>query len=241
MATFKTKGSFKNEVQPGWIVEDDGNGLLTSRIVFIIDGDRGTGGPAKLAEHPFDNRLKCHKVSHTVDTAKRTVATAEYVGIASGAYTPIDFKADYSSAAQRIQAHPGFTTTKYTASKPLIECGWDGTKFLETDADAKANGLLGVTSYVAGEMSVSGTFYTSSKEWLQKWVDGVGKTIEALPGDSGVVLPSKIEAISSKHDRKGLLANVSYEQFAHLYKVSFSVRVATGGWNSAIYDRASTQ
>jgi hypothetical protein len=139
-----------------------------------------------------------------------------------------------------IGSHPGFTVKKYAATKALIDCGWTGTKFEETNTDAVANGLVGVKNYVAGEMSVSGTFYTSSKEWLQKWVDGVGKTIDALPGDSGVVLPSKFEPISAKHTKKGLLTNVSYEQYAHLYKVAFTVRVATGMWNTAIYDAAST-
>jgi hypothetical protein len=239
MANFKTKGNFQSEVQPGWTIEDDGFGLLTSRVVFINDGGKATGGPAKLSAHPSDSRLQCHKVSYTINSALRSVATADYVGIASGAYTPIDFKADYSSASMKIGSHPGFTVKKYNATKALVKCGWENGKFLEDNADAIANGLVGVTSYVAGEMSVTGTFYTSSKEWLQKWVNGVGKTIEALPGDTGVVLPTETAPISPKHDRKGLLTNVSYEQYAHLYKVAFTVRVATGMWNSAIYDRAS--
>ena len=238
MATI-TKGRFSNEIQPGWVIEDDGFGLLTSRVVFVSDSDRGSGGPAKKQAHPFDQRLQCHKVSYTINSNKRQVATADYVGIASGSNTPIDFKADYSSASLPIGSHPGFTTKKYSADKPLIQCGWTGSKFDETNTDAQKNGLVGVKSYVAGEMSVTGTFYTSSQGWLQKWVDGVGKTIEQLPGDSGVVLPSKTEAISPKHDRKGLLTNVSYEQYAHLYKVAFTVRVATGMWNSALYDRAT--
>jgi hypothetical protein len=238
--TYKTKGSFSSEIQPGWTIEDDGFGLLTSRVVYINDSDKATGGPAKLSAHPYNERLQCHKVSYTINSAKRSVATADYVGISSGSYTPIDFRADYSSASLSIGSHPGFSVKKYSATKALIDCGWANGKFDETNADAIANGLVGVKNYVAGEMSVSGTFYTSSKEWLQKWVDGVGKTIDALPGDSGVVLPSKFEPISAKHTKKGLLTNVSYEQYAHLYKVSFTVRVATGMWNTAIYDAAST-
>lgn len=238
--TYKTKGSFSSEIQPGWTIEDDGFGLLTSRVVYINDSDKATGGPAKLSAHPYNERLQCHKVSYTINSAKRSVATADYVGISSGSYTPIDFRADYSSASLSIGSHPGFSVKKYSATKALIDCGWANGKFDETNADAIANGLVGVKNYVAGEMSVSGTFYTSSKEWLQKWVDGVGKTIDALPGDSGVVLPSKFEPISAKHTKKGLLTNVSYEQYAHLYKVAFTVRVATGMWNTAIYDAAST-
>ena len=240
MPNFKTKGSFNKEIQPGWTIENDGFGLLTSRVIFIHDSDRATGGPSKGAAHPFDSRLQCHKVSYTVNSARRSVATADYVGLAEGTATPIDFRADYSGATQPIQSHPKFFAgTGYNgADKKLMEYGWDGTKFDEEDATAVEKGIVGVKSYVAGEMSVSGTFYTSSKEWLQQWVNGVGKTIEKLPGDSGVVLPTVTSAISSYHDRIGLLTNVSYENYAHLYKVSFTVRVATGGWHKYIYERA---
>lgn len=241
MANFKTKGSFNNEVQPGWTIENDGFGLLTSRVVFINDSAVARGGPAKLDAHPFDERLQCHKVIYTVNSARRSVATADYVGLAEGTYTPIDFRADYSGASQPIQSHPKFANgTGYNgATKKLMEYGWTGTKFDEDDADAVSSGLVGVKSYVAGEMSVSGTFYTSSQEWLQKWVDAVGKTVEKLPGDAAVVLPSGSTKISSNHDRIGLVTNVSYEGYAHLYKVSFTVRVATGGWHKYIYDRAT--
>lgn len=240
MATFHTKGKFSNQIQPGWVIEDDGYGLLTSRVTFINDSDKATGGPAKLDAHPEDSRLQCHKVTYTINSAKRSVAVADYVGIANGTYTPIEFRADYSGSSQKIQTHPKFCTDKaYNGgTKPLKDYGWDGKGFPETDSDAVTAGLVGVSAYVVGEMSVSGTFYTSSKDWLQKWVNGVGKTIEKLPGDSEVVLPTGTVPISANHDRIGLLTNVSYEKFAHLYKVSFSVRVATGGFNKYIYERA---
>jgi len=239
MPNYKTKGSFSNEIQPGWSIEDDGFGLLTSRVTFVNDSTEAKGGPAKGDAHPFDSRLQCHKVTYTVNSAKRSVAVADYVGLAQGTYTPIDFRADYSGASQPIQSHPKFASgLGYNgATKKLMDYGWTGTKFDEEDADAVSSGLVGVKNYVAGEMSVSGIFYTSSKDWLQSWVNGVGKTIEKLPGDAGVVLPPSA-AISTNHDRIGLLTNVSYEQYAHLYKVSFTVRVATGGWHKYVYERA---
>lgn len=235
----KTKGSFKKQVQPGWVIENDGYGLLTSRVTFIDDSESASGGPKKLEAHPFDERLQCHKVTYTLNSAKRSTAVADYVGLEAGTYTTIDFRAEYSGASQPIQAHPKFSKDMgYNgAAKKLMDYGWDGTKFSEDDAEANTAGLVGVKSYVAGEMSVSGTFYTSSQGWLQKWVDAVGKTVEKLPGDAPVVLPAAVP-ISSNHDRIGLMTNVSYEQYAHLYKVSFTVRVATGGWHKYIYDRA---
>lgn len=242
MANFTTKGSFgPNTIQPGWTIEDDGFGLLTSRVTFVNDSDSAGGGPAKLAPHPEDSRLLCHKVAYTVNSARRSVAIADYVGLAQGTYTPIDFRADYSGSSESIMAHPKFSTgTAYNgATKKLLDYGWDidAGQFDPTNADAIAAGLVGTKKFITGEMSVSGTFYTSSKEWLQKWVNGVGKTIQQLPGDSSVVIPA-FSPSSPNHDLPGLLTNVSYEMYAHLYKVSFSVRVATGGWHKYIYKRA---
>lgn len=235
----KTKGTFKKQPQPGWTIEEDGFGLLTSRVVFVDDSGEATGGPKRLDAHPFDGRLQCHRVTYSVNSANRSVATADYVGIDSGTYTRIEYRADYAGGTQPIQTHPKFNTgPAYNgAAKKLSEYGWEeeAQKFPSDNTDAVSSGLVGVKSYVAGEMSVSGTFYTSAKDWLQKWVNGVGKTIKGLPGDSEVVLPTGNDPISSNHDKIGLLTNVSYERFAHLYKVSFSVRVATGGWHKYIY------
>lgn len=240
MPSYTTKGSFNNAIQPGWSIEDDGFGLLTSRVTFVNDSSSASGGPAKLSAHPFDERLQCHKTTYTVNSANRSVAVADYVGLAAGTYTPIDFRADYSGSTQSLSSHPKmYNGTGYNgATKKLQEYGWSGSVFPDTEAEAITSGLVGMKSYVVGEMAVSGTFYTSSQEWLKKWVDGVGKTIEKLPGDSVVVLPASAP-ISSNHDRIGLLTNVSYEMYAHLYKVSFTVRVATGGWHKYIYERAS--
>jgi hypothetical protein len=36
------------------------------------------------------------------------------------------------------------------------------------------------------------------------------------------------------------LTGVGYEMFAHLYKVNFQAKIATGGFHKFIYKRAST-
>lgn len=242
MANYKTKGAFSYQIQPGWTIEDDGFGLLTSRVTFINDSNTATGGPSKMDAHPEDNRLLCHKVSYTVDSAKRVFIVADYVGLAKGTNTTIDLKGEYSGSSQPIQAHPKFSSgTAYnSAAKKLKDYGWDSTdaKFSEDDADAIKEGLVGVKSFVAGEMSFSGQFYTTSKDFVKKWMDAVGKTVETLPGNPEAIFPT-FKPASSNHDRIALMTNVAYEMYAHVYKVSFSVRLSIGGWHKFIYERAA--
>lgn len=240
--SYKTKGAVSGlELQPGWSIENDGHGLLTSRLTFRCEKTSVSNRPAKLAAHPEDFRLLCHRSSYTMDGAWATV-TSEYVGLESGTYTEIQWSADFSGSTQPIQSHPNFVNAKFQTSTPLVDLGWDSAAqvFPETNATAESNGLLGIRSYIAPEMSVNGIFYTTDKAWLQKWADGVGKTFTALPGDSSVVLISAFVPVSAYHDRKALLTGLTYELFANVYKVSFQAKVATGGWHRYIYDRAST-
>lgn len=238
-----TKGNIPGlELQPGWSIENDGHGLLTSRLTFRCEKSSVGNRPKKLDAHPEDNRLLCHRSSYTSDGAWATV-TSEYVGLESGTYTEIQWAADFAGSTQPIQAHPNFTKVTFGGlTKPLKEMGWDSNAqfYPETNAEAESLGLVGIRQFIAPEMGVSGIFYTTDKAWLQKWVDGTGKTFTALPGDSSVVLISTFVPVSANHDRKALLTGVSYEMFAHVYKVSFQAKVATGGWHKYIYDRAAT-
>jgi hypothetical protein len=239
MPTIK-KGDLSLKPIPGWVVDEDGEGLLTSRVVF--KGSRAALGskPKQNDPHPFVSNLLCYKSSSQSDGQTATVS-CDYVGIAAGTTTGIRWSSDTSSSVQPIQAHPNFTKATWS-DKPLRDYGWDDDKGLFPDGDLQAGtaGLLGVRSFLAPEQTVSGFFYTSDKSWLQKWLDGVGCTIEALPGDKAAVVTSNFKAASSNHDRKSLLASVSYEQYAHIYKVNFTVRIATGGWNKLVYNRAPT-
>lgn len=240
---YKTKGSVSGlELQPGWSIENDGHGLLTSRLTFRCEKSAVGSRPAKLAAHPEDNRLQCHRSSYTMDAAY-AVVTSEYVGLEAGTTSDIQWSADFSGSTQPIQAHPNFLKKVFgSAPNPLKDLGWNSEAqfFPESNAVAEANGLVGIRQFIAPEMSVSGVFYTTDKAWLQKWVDGIGKTFEALPGDTSVVLISQFKPNTQYHDRKALLTGVGYEMFAHLYKVSFQSKVATGGFHKFIYDRAST-
>jgi hypothetical protein len=237
MPTIK-RGDLSLKEVPGTTIEDDGEGLLTSRVTFR--GQRGgeKNRPTTGTVHPDDSRLQCYRSSYTLEGQTCTVVS-EYVGIDSGVTTKIKWTSDTSSSVQPIQSHPNFVTARYSP-KPLKEMGWDPERqiYPDSSAEAEVEGLLGVRSFMAPEQTVSGYFYTSDKSWLQKWVDGVGKTFTSLPNDSDAVVTTTFQAVSKNHTTKALLATVSYEKYAHLYKVNFSSRIATGGWNKLIYQAA---
>ena len=229
------------ELQPGWSIEGDGFGLLTSRLAFRCKKESVGSRPTKLTAHPEDGRLQCHRSSFTMDGAWALV-TAEYVGIESGTNTEIQWAADFTGSTEAINAHPNFVNAKFETTTPLKDLGWDSEvgAFPDDNAVAEANGLVGIKQFLFPQISVSGNFYTSSKEWVQKWVNGAGKTFEYLPNADKVVVISDFEPISSFHDRKSLLTGVGYEMFAHLYKVNFQAKIATGGFHKYVYKKAST-
>ena len=239
--SYTTKGKVTgSNVQPAYTIENDGFGLLTSRLVF-----RGEGAsiPEKGASHPEDARLQAHRSTTTYDAAGIQSVSVDYVGIAAGDWTEIQWSADFATSTMAIQSHPNFYAKRFGGlSQPLHDLGWSDEKngYPADDPVAQTNGLVGIRSYLAPGIAVSGIFYTSSKEYLQNWVNGVGKTFTSLPNADKVVLPNKFQPISANHDRFSLLTGVGYEVFANLYKVTFQARCAPGGWHKFIYDRAPT-
>jgi len=169
--------------------------------------------------------------------------TADYIGIdGGGSKTKIRWNTDFSSSSQPIKAHPNFLKVSFATDKALKDKGWNDElqRFDENNEDAVEAGLVGVSAFLAPEQTVGGMFYTEDQEYVQKWVDGIGKTFVALPDTDGLVIMSKYKPISSQHDTKALLTGVAYERYAHLYKVTFTSRVATGGWNKLIYEKNDT-
>ena len=103
------------------------------------------------------------------------------------------------------------------------------------------DGLTGVRNFVAGEQSITGTFYTNSKTYLQNTVNAQGKTFESLLGDENLVIPDDNVPISANHDRIGLVASVGYKLYAKgIWKVHFTCRVSPGGWHKYVYERVPT-
>ena len=237
-----TKGNFSAlEPAPGWEVEDDGYGMLSSVVTF--KGDKDAELPALLSVHPGDGRLQCYKRKYKLIGGRAKEVTAFYVGIEAGSFSKTQWFPDVSATTNKIQTHPCWIDKKFKhIPKPLSEMGWDDVNGrFASKGDAITYGMTGIENYISSEVSVSGIFYTSEKAYVQKWMDGNNKTFQYLRGAETLVLPSTFNPISRYHDRFALLVGVNYEMFGHLYKVSFQVRTASGGWNSNVYDRAATK
>ena len=243
MTTMITKGDVGALVPaPGWTIENDGFGLLTSSVVFR--GDKDAELPAIGDDHPEDSRLKLHKLSWSRTSGDTITATAYYLGIESGDHTTIEYESDVASSVNPLKAHPKFLATAYNgASGSLQSYGWDDSLggYPSDSTDASDVGLTGVRNYVAGEQSITGTFYTNSKTYLQNTVNAQGKTFESLLGDENLVIPDDNVPISANHDRIGLVASVGYKLYAKgIWKVHFTCRVSPGGWHKYVYRRVPT-
>lgn len=221
------------ELQPDWTIESDGFGLLTSRLNFKCDSSSVASKAPKTGDaHPMDGRLKCHRSTYTITKGGWATVTSEYVGIETGDRTAIQIKGDVVTGAQPIQVHKDFLKT-------LKNLGWD-TKtqsFPDTNALAVQNALVGVKSYLTADTQISAVFYTANKSEVQDGVNMVSKTFLKMPGMDDVVLPSGLQSISSFHDRFALLTGLNYEKYAHLYKISFTIRISPGGYHNKVYTK----
>jgi hypothetical protein len=242
MAQIKKKGNSLTslQLQPGWQIEDDGFGLMTSRLTFKCDASiAGAKKPKEKEAHPEDGRLLCHRSSYTSNESGVATITAEYVGISSGSMTKVQVSGSVALTTQSIKVHPNFAIGKVSdAGKPLKDLGWDeqSQSFPETNADAVTFGLVGIKSYLSPELQYTGSYYTSSQAVLMENMKMTGKTFQTIPGGENVIIPPGLKSISPKHIRFGLVTGVNYEQFAHIYKVNFTFRVSNGGWHSYVYD-----
>jgi len=228
------------QLQPGWVIENDGFGLMTSRLTFKCDAEVAEGKKPKENEaHPRDGRLLCHRASYVINESGIATITAEYVGLASGSMSKVQVTGDVALSTQPIQTHPKFYQGKAgTTGKPLKELGWDeaSQSFPESNQDAINYALVGVKSFNAPDLQFTGTYYTNSKEILLSNQKMVGKTFQTIAGAESMVIPPILAAISSYHIRYGFMAGVTYEQYANVFKVRFTFRVATGGWHSLVYE-----
>jgi hypothetical protein len=234
MAKLIKKGSVSGlELQPDWTIEQDGFGLLTSRLTFRCDADKAANLAPKSGEaHKEDGRLKCHKSTWTINKSGLATVFSDYVGIETGDRTRIQIKGDIVTSTQPIQVHKDFL-------KVLKDLGWNSQSqtFPDTNAKAVQNAMVGIRSFLSADSSITATYYTSLKSEVNDGVNMVGKTFLKMAGMEDVVLPSGNQGISAFHDRFAMLTGLSYEKFAHLYKVNFSIRISPGGYHNKVYQK----
>ena len=228
------------ELQPGWTIDNDGRGLLTSQLTFVCDAEVvDAKKPKQNAAHPVDGRLLCHKATYTVNDNGVAIVSASYVGIETGQMTTLEVTGDVALNTAPIQAHPKFYKgTAGDTGKPLKDLGWDNAtkSFPETDAEAVDKALVGINSFLSPDIQVTGTYYTSSATILRDNQKMVGKTFAKIVGGDTMIVPAIVTALSKYHTRSALMTGCAYEQYANVYKVRFTIRVSQGGWHNLIYE-----
>ena len=245
MPSIKKKGDSLSQLklQPGWVIENDGFGLLTSRLNFVCDADQAESlAPKKSVAHPKNAKLFCYKSSYVINDNDIAVITSEYIGLASSTVTDFQVTGEVALASQPIQTHPKFATGKAGgAEKPLKDLGWDSAQqaFPEGDANAIKYGLVGVKSYYAPDIQITGTFYTSNEAVVDSVQKMVGKTFTTIPNQSTFKIPAIGVSVTSYHDKFCLVTGMTYETFANIHKVRLTFRVASGGWNNLIYEKSN--
>lgn len=127
------------------------------------------------------------------------------------------------------------TSTEYEGNNGSRFEQQSGGRFLGFKV-AQYNGLYGKTNYLAPQTSFAGHFYTTQTATVTGIRDRVGKTSGTNQFNSIKLVPDYVGTSfvnGSKHQL--LLAQVSFEDFGNLYKVSYEVRYNREGYEASVY------
>ena len=250
---YKNKGNSLStpKLQAGYTIENDGYGLLTSRLVYKIDQTRvESNAPKKGDPHPKDSRLKAWKVMWTRDQNDLGTITADYIGFAVGASTTPIVSGVGVTQQEAIDTHISFESDiGGTPAAPINGCTFDGNgKFtgFPHNNDSKTAGTINLRAYLAPTLGFSGIVYVSNFTTVQSVVDNIGKTSKSGLF-AGLQLVYKKEAewvIGSPGGADGnwhqlFLDSVNYEEFGLVYKISYTVRYFAYGFNPKVYSPAN--
>jgi len=247
-------------LQPGWTIEEDGFGLLTSRLVFVTGHGSDTDASPLILEdapkrgdaHPKDTRLTCHRTTVTCNANGLAVITSEYIGIASGNMTAVEVSGRANMSQEPIATHPDFVSRiGGQDGAPLNGAQFSNGAFVRFayDPDASPN-KEGVRSYLNPGFGVSGHFYTSDITAAQKLKDSLGKTSGSgifagiqLLGGLGSINGQTSDSwygnwtVKNKEYDQLLLSGLAIDFFGTLVKVSYDITYQRYGWDPDIYDR----
>lgn len=115
------------KLQPGWMIENDGFGLLTCRAEFIRDNAITITGSI-LRNEPFvgDGRVFAHKFSCTYNNLGLLKTTVDYVGIDptmpgyQSGWTIPQTSGNNGLSTEKIETHPNFfEVTVGDAEEPI--------------------------------------------------------------------------------------------------------------------------
>lgn len=136
-------------------------------------------------------------------------------------------------------------TQKSVASGTEYE-GNNGARFQTASGDkflgfkvAQYNGFYGKTNYLAPQTSFAGHFYTTDTSNVTGMRDRVGKTSATNQFNSIKLVPDYVgTSFINGSKNQLLLAQVSFEDYGSLYKVTYEVRFNREGYEPAVYATA---
>lgn len=117
---------------------------------------------------------------------------------------------------------------------PLGGTGYVFTGF----KDPNYMGYFGKSNYLAPTTGLSGIIYTSSDAVVQKFIENVGHSSLLNGWAAGPLL---VPTFMGEDDWEGangaqlLLSGVNFEQYGHVYKCSYQIRINLEGWPQAVY------
>jgi hypothetical protein len=140
----------------------------------------------------------------------------------------IDVPAYTSAGAGEYTGNNGATFEKATGGKFI---GFKQPKY---------KGLYGKSNYLTPQTSFSGHFYTSDTTKVTGMRDRVGKTSGTNTFNSITVIPDYVGTTftigtSTNQKNQLLLAQVSFEDFGGLYKVTYEIRYNREGYEKSVY------
>jgi len=259
-----SKGDSLNSavLQPGWVIEKDGFGLLTCKATYVVHHGNTSGtsvgsgvqavdaAPSRGATFVQDSRLRCHQASSTLNANGLQVISADFIGIAEGAMTEPEVRGQSSTLTEPITRHPNFPKIGGTPETPLF-----GGEFETTNGGGQVfKGFTdptfakyGLKSYLAPSFLITGHFYTSDMSVAKKIKDlqcttssnGSWDGIKLLGGVQALQGASLSKAIGNwlakDESDQLLLTGAGFEFLGHLCKVSYEITVATDGWDNDVY------
>lgn len=169
-------------------------------------------------------------------TSENITAHPNFFELATGfSGTPIAGVGTGTLATPAYTAKTDVTPTEYQGNNGSRFAAVTGNKFLGFKVAANKT-LYGKTNYLAPQTSFAGHFYTTVEATVQGMLARVGKTSGTNQFNSVALLPSYAGTTFTVGGlNQLLLAQVSVEDYASLYKVTYEVRFNRDGYNASVY------
>lgn len=235
---------------PDWSISNDGKGLLESSVKIYYTNNTNEGGqmsnvPTRGQSHPYDGRLKCHKVSFTQGRNNIGYAQADYIGLAQDP-TVGEWEISGSTSEQSMIFHPDFKTMAIVTEGTVGSSGVGGTPtkwkpWITVDKETneferfnilspKDTDMAGVESYLTASATARVTYYTANGSAVGQVINGMA-TYASVP-HGATNMPSNLSGGGN-----WLMTGGSVSQYGSLYKIQTEWKASTNKkpWNKFIY------